>query len=123
MDNILKSNKGEKTVTLLASRSLADGKGVFPRLPVRSPAAGLYEDTELKGTAKLYSFTIIHPNPKSGKPPFVQVLADFDNHTRVFGRLEYPHQDVRIGMLLEARASSDQDSESGSYHFVVAEEL
>ncbi|GGA23594.1 hypothetical protein GCM10011326_40000 [Salipiger profundus] len=90
------------SLTLLASRSRRDGQAVFPRLPATSPAAALYDDVELTGPAKLYSYTVIHPNPKSGQKPFVLALVDFAQGARVFGRLDMAPDQVRIGMAVGA---------------------
>ncbi|PZQ45727.1 MAG: nucleotide-binding protein [Rhodovulum sulfidophilum] len=107
-------------VALLASRERTGGKGVFPRIPSECPAAALYEDIELTGPATLYSFTVIHPSPRSGEAPFVLALADFGGEARVFGRLIHPIDAVSIGMRLEVRPSDPEDR--ASYHFVPAGE-
>lgn len=72
------------------SRSKQSGKMVFPEIPAESPAAHLYEPVTVSNQAKLYSFTTIHPNPKSGLPPFSLAYADFADQVRVFGRLDLP---------------------------------
>lgn len=120
MEQVFKASSDGRQVILLGSRSHAGGEGVFPRIPAHSPAAGLYEDIELAGPAKLYSYTIIHPNPKMGSAPFVLVLADFQQKARVFGRLEVEPEKVTIGMTIEARLS--QGPEECSYYFVPAGE-
>lgn len=97
-------------MTLLASRSRKTGLGVFPRLPATAPSASQYEDLEIHGDASLYSFTVIHPNPKSGLAPFVLAMADFSQEVRVLGRIECPLEDVAIGMKLSCRQSGDNAS-------------
>jgi uncharacterized OB-fold protein len=105
---------------LLASRDRASGQCVFPRVPDRSPASSRYEPVELSPLATLYSFTVIHPNPKTGEKAFVVIYADFPEGARVFGRLQLPAE-VRpvIGMRLEVRLEGSGDS----YFFTPAEEV
>jgi uncharacterized OB-fold protein len=65
----------------------------------------------------LYSYTIIHPSPKAGLPPFALAYADFPEDVRVFGRLEFPAgARPAIGMRLRPVRPS-----AGSYVFVPAE--
>jgi len=90
------------SLNLLASRSKASGKNVFPQVPVHSPVADRYSDVALDRTAVLYSYTVIHPSPKAGLPPFALAYADFQPETRVFGRLECSLDEIRIGMKVEA---------------------
>lgn len=94
-------------LTLLASRDKATGLGVFPRLPATSPAASRYEDLDLQGQASLYSYTVIHPNPKSGLTPFVLAMVDYPQKVRVVGRLDCAPKDVTIGMKLDCRQSGE----------------
>jgi uncharacterized OB-fold protein len=76
---------------------------------------------QLSDEATLYSFTIIHPNPKSGLRPFVLAYADFPERVRVFGRLRMPEgMRPSIGMRLCVIAASSE-GETGvtdSYCFV-----
>ncbi|MDD9723602.1 OB-fold domain-containing protein [Sulfitobacter sp. PR48] len=118
MENIFKQGMKGGAITLLASRSRAGGKGMFPRIPTQSPVSGLYEDIELCGPASLYSYTVIHPNPKSGKSPFVLALVDFAGETRVFGRLNCPTDAVQIGMSVQAYPDPDGETSDTAYHFV-----
>jgi uncharacterized OB-fold protein len=74
-------------VNLTASRDVKTGKGVFPRVPSASPSANRYQPITLSSEADLYSFTVIHPNPKTGLKPFALIYADFAEDTRVFGPL------------------------------------
>lgn len=107
-------------VIFLASRSKSDGKGVFPRLPETSPARDLYEEAAVSGNGTLYSFTVMHPSPKTGEPPFVIGLVDYEGNTRVLGRIRCEPAAVKIGMLVRARASGDEDAPS--YFFEASEE-
>jgi len=93
---------------LLASRRKATGQGMFPRIPTESPVSALYENLDLCGPAILYSFTVIHPNPKTGLQPFVLALADYQGHARVLARLDCCPSAVRIGMSIEAK-TIDED--------------
>ncbi|MGO8021199.1 Zn-ribbon domain-containing OB-fold protein [Rhizobium leguminosarum] len=93
-------------VNLNASRDIQTGKGVFPRVPSTSPSADRYQPIKLSREAELYSFTVIHPNPKTGLKPFALIYADFAEDTRVFGRLQLNEgEKPKIGMRL--RVSSD----------------
>lgn len=103
---------------LQASRDRVTKRGLFPAIPAQSPAAPRYEAITLSPEATLYSFTIIHPNPKSGEKPFVLVYADFAEDVRVFGKLELPEGIApRIGMRLRTVIG-----DAGAYHFQPAQE-
>jgi len=89
------------TVRLHASRDRASGRCVFPRIPDSSPAAPRFQPVELSASATLYSYTVIHPNPKSGAKPFVLAYADFAEGARVLGRLKLAEGERPvIGMVL-----------------------
>ncbi|WP_458098202.1 Zn-ribbon domain-containing OB-fold protein [Roseomonas sp. WA12] len=101
------SGTGEPAVHLQASRDLRTGEGVFPAIPATSPSSSRYEALTLSDRAALYSFTVIHPNPKTGQVPFALVYADFPEKARVFGRLRLPEgQRPRIGMALRPVADA-----------------
>ena len=109
---------------LLASRDRVSGHGVFPRVPERSPSAPRFESITLSDSATLYSFTVIHPNPKTGQAPFALAYADFPEDVRVFGRLDLPEGDrpligMRLGVVGDAAASGDGQP---AYRFVPAGE-
>jgi uncharacterized OB-fold protein len=107
---------------LAASRNRATGRCLFPRLPERSPASARYEPVTLSAHAELYSFTIIHPHPKTGQPPFALAYADFPEGARVFGRLRLPEGERPvIGTRLEAVIEPSADGEF-RYAFVPARE-
>jgi uncharacterized OB-fold protein len=108
---------------LVASRRRSSGALVFPRVPDSSPAAPDFEPVDLSASATLYSFTTIHPNPKTGEPPFTLAYADFSEGVRVFGRLQFPRETApKIGMLLDVvvRAATQEDLQ---YYFVPANEV
>jgi uncharacterized OB-fold protein len=110
---------------LMASRDKHTGKGLFPRIPDRSPSADRYQSITLSLEAELYSFTIIHPNPKTSLAPFALVYADFPEDVRVFGRLNLASGwEPSIGMRLRAitTAASPDGQTSEDYRFVPAEE-
>jgi uncharacterized OB-fold protein len=109
---------------MAASRSRTTGQCVFPRLPEQSLAARRFEPATLSAHARLYSFTIIHPNPKAGCKPFALVYADFPEGTRVFGRLVLP-ENTRpvIGTRLEVVIEPSSDGEEFSYSFIPAPEV
>jgi uncharacterized OB-fold protein len=107
---------------LVASRDRITGRCVFPRVPEHSPAAPRYEPVTLSAYAQLYSFTIIHPNPKTGQSPFALAYADFPEGARVFGRLQLS-EGMRpvIGTRLEAVVELSADGEV-RYAFVPTRE-
>jgi uncharacterized protein len=111
------------TRRLTASRRRSSGDLVFPRVPESSPAAPDFEPVELSASAKLYSFTTIHPNPKTGERPFALAYADFSEGVRVFGRLQAPPDSVpKIGMLLHV-VVEERIREELNYYFVPANEV
>ncbi|MCP6335838.1 OB-fold domain-containing protein, partial [Klebsiella pneumoniae] len=67
--------------------------------------------------AELYSFTVIHPSPKTGLAPFALVYADFPEDVRVFGRLDLPEgARPEIGMRIAPVGASAE-----AYVFVSVE--
>lgn len=93
---------------LIGSRGRETGKGIFPEIPATSPSAPRFEPFELSRVATLYSYTVIHPNPKSGLSPFALVYADFPEGVRVFGRLVLAEgRTPQIGMSLTTEFSTD----------------
>ena len=72
---------------LLGSRHIATGELVFPALPGHSPLADQYQVEALAGEGELYSFSIIHPSPKSGLAPFALGYLDLEGPLRLFGRI------------------------------------
>ncbi|HXZ09720.1 MAG TPA: OB-fold domain-containing protein [Paraburkholderia sp.] len=77
-------------VVLLAYRRRNRDALYFPPLPSSSPHRGNTETVDLAGTPTLYSYTVMVPGPKTGKPPMPLGFADFPEGVRVFGRLLYP---------------------------------
>ena len=54
----------------------------------------------------VYSFTVIHPGPKSGEAPHALVIVDLPGPVRVFGRLqgsERPAIGERVAARRDAR--------------------
>jgi len=84
---------------LLASRHRASGAMRFPPFAPSSPLADSHETQPLPAQGRVYSFTVIHPNPKSGQPPFALGYVDLAGPVRIFGRVE---GEVRIGAACEA---------------------
>jgi len=72
---------------LLASRDRETGERIFPAVPDASPLARRHELVPVPGEGVLYSFTVIHPSPKSGQLPFALGYVDFPGPVRLFGRL------------------------------------
>lgn len=73
--------------TLMASRDHRTGEWVFPAVAAHSPLASRHEAVPVTGTGTVYSFTVIHPAPKSGLPPYALGYVDFPGPVRIFGRL------------------------------------
>lgn len=73
---------------LIASRDTKTGALRFPAFPADSPLAAGQEVVELEGTGKVYSYSAIHPNPKSGAQPFALGYVDLPGPVRIFGRIE-----------------------------------
>lgn len=93
----------EGRAVLLAYRQRGGRAVYFPPLPLSSPQIDRTELVSLSGTPTLYSFTVMHPSPKTGKPSMPLGLADYPEGVRVFGRLIYPEgQRPAIGDALKA---------------------
>ena len=98
---------------LLASRERATGEWIFPALPDHSPLAAGHETVPITGTGTVYSFTVIHPAPKTGLAPYAVGYVDFTGPVRLFGRLVgsarpaigdrfVPRRDAELGYVFEA---------------------
>lgn len=102
---------GSQPARLLTSRHVGTGERVFPPVAGDSPLAAFFESVDLSGTGSLYSFTTIHPSPKSGLAPYALGYVDFagcDGPVRLFGRLHGHAADgPRIGDRYEAVADDE----------------
>jgi uncharacterized OB-fold protein len=88
---------------LVASRHRQTGDVQFPVFRDVSPLAAGYETIPLSEAGVLYSYSIIHPGPKSGAAPFAIGYVDFPEGARVFGRIvTEAHERPRIGTALRA---------------------
>ena len=74
--------------TLVASRDLESGEWVFPAVADNSPLAPRHAAVPVEGTGVVYSWTAIHPSPKSGLAPYALGYVDFPGPVRIFGRLQ-----------------------------------
>ncbi|MDB5577631.1 MAG: hypothetical protein JWR80_2807 [Bradyrhizobium sp.] len=125
---ITEQNLARQDVRLIlkASRDRVTGGGVFPRIPDQAPSASRFEPITLSPVATLYSYTIVHPNPKTGEKPFALIYADFPEQVRVFGRLELPAGDrPKIGMALTVVSADPTRSaadDGDAYLFIPATE-
>jgi uncharacterized protein len=109
-------------LVLVGSRDLQSGKSVFPRVPENSPSAPRFAAIDLSQRGLLYSFTVIHPNPKTGEKPFVVAYVDFPEGARAFGRLNLePGARAEIGMAVEVRIENPAGTGT-HYHFIPASE-
>lgn len=105
-------------IRLRASVEIRSGMHFFPPLPQQSPLAPKYRTVELSPISTLYSYTIIHPSPKTGKQPFGLVYADFPEKVRVFGKLELVDgQHPKIGSSLRVDLESTPE---GALNYVFA---
>lgn len=87
---------------LVGSKDLKTGKCIFPRIPESSPSASRYAAIDLSRRGVVYSFTVIHPNPKKGEKPFALAYVDFPEGARAFGRLDLPEgETAKVGMVVE----------------------
>jgi uncharacterized OB-fold protein len=87
---------------LVASRDRRTGEVHFPVFRDVSPLAADHETIALSERAALYSYSIIHPSPKTGAAPFAIGYADFPEGVRVFGRIVTGEPRPRIGDLVRA---------------------
>ena len=88
---------------LVASRHRRTGEVHFPVFRDVSPLAADHETIALSERGALYSYSIIHPSPKSGAAPFAIGYVDFPEGARVFGRIvTEPIERPRIGTPLRA---------------------
>ena len=107
---------------LVGSKDLKTGKCIFPCIPETSPSAPRYAAVELSRRGELYSFTVIHPNPKTGGKPFTLAYVDFPEGARAFGPLRLPAgETASVGMTVEACVQSTADAGT-PYHFVPTKE-
>ena len=106
----------------MGSKDLKTGKCIFPRIPETSPSASRYAAIELSRRGEVYSFTVIHPNPKTGEKPFTLAYVDFPEGARAFGRLHLPAgESARVGMTAEVCVESTAAADT-LYYFVAAKE-
>jgi uncharacterized protein len=106
---------------LLGSKDLKTGKCIFPAIPDSSPSASRYKPIRLSRRGVIYSYTVIHPNPKSGEKPFALAYVDLPESARIFGRLVLGlDQPLEIGMQVDVRI---EDGEAVTYHFTRANEI
>jgi uncharacterized OB-fold protein len=87
---------------LAASRDRRTGEVHFPVFRSVSPLAADHETIALSVRGQLYSYSIIHPNPKSGAAPFAIGYVDFPEGVRVFGRIVTGGPRPRIGDVVHA---------------------
>jgi uncharacterized OB-fold protein len=107
-------------VRLLASMENGTEKYFFPPISQCSPLARQFKDAELSPLASVYSFTWIHPNPKTGAASFCLIYADFPEKVRVLGRMQLP-PGVRPAIGDIVRVEIDEaDAANPQYLFVPA---
>lgn len=118
MQDLSSATHPTQTMILEGSRNRSTGQAIFPRIPDTSPSSDQYEHINLIGPATLYSYTVIHPSPKTGLPPYTLVYADFPQGARVFGQLKCPPKQTQIGMSIDVIGNNQHESNSQSYIFV-----
>ena len=87
--------------TLLASREIETDEWVFPAVPDDSPLAHRHVTVPVEGIGVLYSYTVIHPGPRSGLDPYALAYVDFPGPVRIFGRVKGSERPV-IGQRYQA---------------------
>jgi uncharacterized OB-fold protein len=90
--------------SLLASRNTATRALRFPPLPGNSPLGSAHETVSIGTSGRVYSYTILYPNPKTGGAPFVLGYVDMEGPVRLFGRIA---GEVAIGAECEAAPDPD----------------
>lgn len=90
---------------LIASRNTTTGAVRFPAVPAGSPLAHGQETVALESSGTVYSYSVVHPNPKSGAQPFALGYVDLPGPVRIFGRIQ--GDAVRIGAVCEAVADAE----------------
>lgn len=90
---------------LIASRDRKTGTLRFPAFSADSPLAAGQEVVALEGIGTVYSYSVIHPNPKSGAQPFALGYVDLPGPVRIFGRIQGGQ--VRIGAACTAVANAE----------------
>jgi uncharacterized OB-fold protein len=101
---------------LRASRDRLTDEWVFPAVPDASPLAARHQAVSVTGRGVVYSFTVIHPSPKSGLVPYALGYVDFPGPVRIFGRLQgkdhpaigdryTPRPDAEFGYVFTAVAA------------------
>ncbi|SOZ18060.1 conserved hypothetical protein [Cupriavidus taiwanensis] len=91
---------------LIASRHRATGAWIFPAVPADSPLAAEHDPVPIRGSGVVYSFTVIHPAPKTGQPQYALGYVDFVGPVRIFGRLQGKARPA-IGDRYEARPDAE----------------
>lgn len=94
-----------QTPKLIASRDTRTGTLRFPAFGDDSPLVLGQETMEIPEGGKVYSFSTIHPSPKSGAQPFAVGYVDLPGPVRIFGRIQ--GGEVRIGAACEAVADAE----------------
>lgn len=107
------------TPALLASRNRNTGRVQFPPTKEASPLAADYELVSIGCSGMLYSYTVIHPNPKSGALPHALGYVDIEGvPLRLFGQLRGSNSpaigkryrvvaDAQVGYVFEAIEEGD----------------
>lgn len=89
-----------QTPRLIASRDTRTAALRFPAFTDDSPLVAGHETVEIPELGKVYSFSTVHPNPKSGAQPFALGYVDLPGPVRIFGRIA--GGEVRIGATCQA---------------------
>lgn len=92
--------------TLLASRNCETDERVFPAVSDASPLAACHQTVPVEGAGAVYSFTVIHPSPKTGQSPYALGYVDFPGPVRIFGRLQGKERPA-IGDLYTPQPDAD----------------
>jgi hypothetical protein len=64
----------------------------------------VHDGVAIGTTGRVYGFTVIHPNPKSGAEPFALGYVDMEEPVRIFGRIV---GEVAIGAACQAQPDAE----------------
>lgn len=92
---------------LLASRDARTAALRFPPYAAQSALSAGEPPTPLPSAGVVYSYTVIHPNPKSGEAPFALGYVDLPGPVRIFGRIR------GAGVAVGARCQAVPDPQYG----------
>jgi len=111
--------------SLLAARCAACCLVTFPSLATCPHCAGVHFDpTALPSAGALYTFSVIYSAQKGWKVPYAAGYVDLAPSLRVFGRLDIPEAELRIGMSVDLSIRpADEPATRFTYAFVAKRDM